>query len=610
MDAPANLQALFEIYKKYYQVRQCPKGLIANTKTMLDRQVVPALGGVKPGERATEERAKYVEEFLGKQSLEKLAELSLNLESFMEAEKIPKTEKRKVRSYFKKLVDWTIAQGWLETPQDNTVNSFNGLVRINRSPGNRRTYASELKISKRKQKSNYRLGACPGDYVNPQLQNQIEHLKKFLVEELHHSTKPDSTLDVDLMKLMRVLGWLHRYKGVSLEDLRLELIVAFTNVKPDLTEFHSRTEYLDRKFYLEETAKVFAQKTVALAKEYIKFAARTKETRIDLVSFFIMIAKFLYRDETDRASYDACQDIEVVKQLHKLLRDEKKAKNQNNVPSDAMTIEDKILDWDTVLYVLNCMKIEADQEFYTQIKKQQKLNPKKGCKYRRPLKARGIARRNRAFLMTAFLVLLPPDRQQIIRDMRIGFNIRKGCIFKGKFVPEEQMQGSQYSFIPIEWYQYTGDYKTVSIHGDFWGRIPNFNLGNKDLYHYIDLWLTKYRPLLLVGREDPGFFFIGPDTGKQLGKTQVWSLVREAFFKFAGVPVNPHALRHCYNTHLEVSHAPEDVKAAARHWMKHKEETVEENYLIGVKTARVEPVLSYNEKMTNAYFAVSKKEKH
>jgi hypothetical protein len=94
------------------------------------------------------------------------------------------------------------------------------------------------------------------------------------------------------------------------------------------------------------------------------------------------------------------------------------------------------------------------------------------------------------------------------------------------------------------------------------------------MYDYIDLWLKQYRKAfkpthncLLTGR-----------AGQAITGSGLWNRVREAFFRHAGIPVNPKELRKMYVTFLKTTGASAQVMEGARNRMRHSQKMQDEDY--------------------------------
>jgi hypothetical protein len=605
MDVPTNAFELFDNYKSYYQKNEIPVSLVSKTQMALIRCVVPALGGPRPkGKRSTQDELKAAMSFLQSVSLEQILNVVESVRTFMEEENLPKTRQREHWTYLKKLINWATEQEYI-TKQLNVVDSPSENSSF--SKGEIRVKGKDLNLSNEQTAPKYALGYHFGDYITFALHSQLEDYRKFLIEERGHCDSSQSTVAENLRKTNLLLGWLHRQKNVPLDDLSLELIVPLLKTKPNRAEckdcngVFNKKAYLDAKRKLEEQARRRREETISLVKNFLDEHSKVMATRINDLATIINIAKFIYKNETNTKVARNFEDIEIIELLREVRRNE-----VNNFKRVRISRATNNFSWDKVLKVLFCAKQEADTEFSYTNKTLNKLRKKDGVfpSYKAKFKRSEytIARNLQTFLVIAFVVLLTPDRQQLLQEICIGVNLRKGIITKGKFVPQEDIKKENYNSSKVMWYQYTGDYKIIDFNEDFWGKIPDFNLGDKTLYYYIDEWLGKYRTILLKGKKECDRFFIDARTGKGMNTKFLWNLVRERFQYFVGISVTPQALIHSYKTYLETVSAPPEVKKTAAEWMNCKDETAE-NFYLQIKAYSVEPALKYNEQMAKDYFS-------
>jgi hypothetical protein len=210
------------------------------------------------------------------------------------------------------------------------------------------------------------------------------------------------------------------------------------------------------------------------------------------------------------------------------------------------------------------------------------------------------------FLICAFLILLPPDRGQILYDMVISENLVKAKLDENQklVIYKNWKEAPQDS----AWHLFSNEFKTSDSQKAYFGRLPNFNLGKKRLYDFIDDWLNKYRPLILKGTsntkfsDQPEYMFIGVRSKEKMDSVGICRIVKNAFKEFSGVSLTPHKLRHCFRTHLEAVNAPPEIKKAAAIAMKHSEEAANTHYNRLFEASKVEPIMKYNEEIAENYF--------
>jgi hypothetical protein len=205
-------------------------------------------------------------------------------------------------------------------------------------------------------------------------------------------------------------------------------------------------------------------------------------------------------------------------------------------------IENKTLDdWHEVVKVLKRLKVEADMT-HTDSKRP-------ACRGGYESMARSktaIASSYRRFLSVAFLVLLPPDRVQLLYSLEPGVTLLRGSV-KGRF-PNERFTSAEKMKDPSKafWYIKLTSYKTVAAHGVFHMPVPDCWLGTKSFYQYIDEWLTVHRPLYKPKHN----YFFSANNGNVVVRGVFWKQITTTFTRLSGKPVGPHMLRHIYRTDI------------------------------------------------------------
>ena len=70
-------------------------------------------------------------------------------------------------------------------------------------------------------------------------------------------------------------------------------------------------------------------------------------------------------------------------------------------------------------------------------------------------------------------------------------------------------------------------------------------------------------------------------------------MVVHVFHRHTGKAVNPHLLRHIFNTHLEETNASKDVKTASRKMMKQSDKIGSTKYNHAITDRQVAPAIEY-----------------
>jgi integrase len=595
---PHNTADLLDLYLQYCQSPQGSAGSASNARMMIARGLVPALGGkMSDGLRTSPQEFKASMDFLRGIPIADLINAPAALEVFMEQENFAKKKRSDLRYHLSKFFQWTSQEKWLDLSESKQESESERPYFFR--------YGKE-RITHERQRNKPEKYAVDESDLSLDSQKELKDFYQFLIDRLRLDSKPRSTADNYMGHVRRILGWLQKIKGHGISELSLNLIVPLIET-PKREKFASREDYLDALERVDERARDNAKQTKEIAKTFCEFYSENPNSRSDAVKVFIAVAKYQYRNETDEEEVNDFSDIRVVKRLGKLLsKYDADVQQKSNNPSiqDLFNKQKYLLPWSKVLYVLERLMEIAEQKvtYYPDERHKSGFS-----KMKRTESAIGHSLQN--FLICAFLILLPPDRGQILYDMVISENLVRGkldenqqiIIYKDwKHAPEDST-----------WYLFSNDFKTSGYQKAYFGRIPNFKLGKRTLYDYIDDWLNKYRPVILNGTsrtkltKQPEYMFIGVRTKRKIDSVTICRVVKSAFKEFAGVSMTPHKLRHCFRTHLEATNAPPEIKKAAAIAMKHTETTAEKHYNRLFEANKVEPIMKYNEEIAENYFCIN-----
>jgi hypothetical protein len=590
---PHNIADLLDLYLQHCQSPQGSAGSASNARMMIARGLAPALGGKLPGGlRTTPQEFKASMDFLQGIAIVELIKASQALEIFMEQENFPNKKKRDFRYHLSKFFQWTSQENWLNLSESKQESERPYFFRHGKE-----------RVTHERQRNKPDKYAVDESDLSLDSQKELKDFNQFLIDRLGLNSKPRSTAANYMGHVRRILGWLHTNKGYDISQLSLNLIVPLIET-PRLNNFANREAYFDSLNLAKNIATDNAANTRQMAEDFSVFYSENPNSRSDVVKVFVAIAKYQYRNETNEEEVNDFSDIGVVKRLRKLLKKyDADVKEKNNNPSieDLINEQEYILPWPKVLYVLERLMELAEQKFTYYPEKRYKSGFKKT---KRTESAIGHSLEN--FLICAFLILLPPDRGQILYNMVISENLVRAKLDENQklVIYKDWKKAPQDS----NWYLFSNEFKTSGYQKAYLGRLPNFNLGKKRLYDFIDDWLNKYRPIILKGTshtkfsDQPEFMFIGVRSKGQMDSVGICRIVKKAFKEFSGVSLNPHKLRHCFRTHLEAANAPPEIKKAAAIAMKHSEETANTHYNRLFEASKVEPIMKYNEEIAENYF--------
>jgi len=510
-------------------------------------------------------------EFLKQVPLIKLSKALDIQEQVFDELRIDKKRRRQPRCYLKHFVDWANQQNLIK--EETKANQLD-FYQLKRPNGQRKNY--HIKMTQRIGKPlAFALGVVEGDFINKVLQTELNEFEYFQIKELNRGSA--ATLMKCKKECSWFLGWLHRYKNIPLNELRLASLIPVIELQEKAENFSNSQDYLIACLKTQQKADEVAKEVVNLIKEHYEWRVDPEgmglgdRTKISILDTVIAIAKFQYRKQTDKAKARNYEDIPVVKYL-KVYQAELRDKLDPH--QSAVPYQDKVISWKEVIEALERARKEADLKdctFYSKVEE----------KYGRERRTIGaIANSLQRFLMLAFFTLIPPDRQRTFRELRLGRTLKHG-IFQGeKFIPKDQMADP----CQARWYihQQHGEYKTSKTYGEWTGELPDtvFIKDGKSFYQYLERWFYKgYQDEqgIWYGLRDvlkPNDDYCFTDLlGRPFNGTLFGKRIRNIFIKFTGVPVTAHMLRHIFRTHLEDIGASRTEIESAAYWMKHSSTT-------------------------------------
>lgn len=546
----------------------------SNTKSLrsaLLRFVVPGLGGPSPqGKRMTLEEIQAGLEFLNAAPLDQLGNVLDIQQRLMLNYQVKPNAQRVHRHHLKAFVDWTKAQGYLDAK---------GFIE------KREPYRFQKQRVPKVEQKQYvfakRNFGLPAEKFSDKLTQQFEEFEKFQRTRL--DIRPVS-IQGNSDRLCRILGWLHQYKEVPIEQLSFEWIVPFVKLRFVSRDFATYGEYAVAKVRAEEECIEEAQQLSKLLEEYFCFTNCSPGTKQVMTCTVLNVAKFIYKGEVTR--YQGYDSIPMVQELNQLATEFRKEAKQKGavVPKEA-----RMVDWEQALEVLEKLRFEADLKY-------REFPRSSGGIYKRNRASTAIAASLRRFLIVAFLTLMPPDRQRSTRELELGRTLVRGSRENGVFIPVERMQNQE----KAQWWIHlvSEDYKTGKTYGEQWHLVPNVKFADgKRFYDYIERWINTYRDL-----SEPKCNHMFVNTKKQnkglpLTQTNFCDVVSACFQFFTGVPVTPHRLRDMYVTYLKRIGATDVQLEAAAMRMHHSRATQSAIYNQQTKDEKIAPVYELHDQI-------------
>lgn len=603
---PKTIKEVFDLYKRLLEPSE-----ISNLTSAITNYVVPALAGPSiKNKRASEKEIASAFKFLKSVSVAELQNALEKLEQYFDKKKIKSNERRKPRCYFKKVVDYAIAEEFIEPPPEEPI-TFYRFSEVEKS----RTYVGDAKLMEGRPSwvDRNRLGVFDEDFVvagsaqkaiipflwcpsfarlpqligaiywveiagimppiylaNEKLEHELIAFANFLLDSLHMRMP---TVIRDMEAILRYLGWLHRQQGVPLEELTFNSVIPFTPLKYNLSprQFKDNyNQYLVEKATALEDAEEVAQTVKENVERFLASCKISCGSEINYVKSFVNLGKYLYQKQTKQFKLKkGFEDIPVIESLRQIQRQSEYAKKDN--PKTVIEKNKRMISWLTLLWVVEMHRIEFEITHRVHVRhtRTRKDGRKPIEKIKRTSYVR--ARQLQHFLILALLTAMPPSRARVMYELEMGRTLRRGYKENGVFIENANSPKS-------EWWLFLQpkDNKT----GKEWScKIPNPVYGNgKSLYDYLQEWWKVWRPVL---KPQHNCLFTTSSTaspGKPLNSASYGSVVTHAINRFTGVPVNPHSTRSMFVTYLKDNRATDAELDSAAKFMRHSRQTQEEIY--------------------------------
>ncbi len=565
------------------------------------RVAAPSLGGVSiKGSRATPAEIDNAMLLFKEVPAENVLTLMDKIEALFDAKGIPADKRYSDRSRIRSLVDWVVANNVVTLPivessscsQEQESQSPRPVSPKYKSPnGTRRANRRQFRVRGKSHKKPFSLGRKSfNDFViidgkevlaNPVFQAQMDSLKEYQAQALEQRL-PSMKKDQD--HILSFFGWLHRYKGVPLEDLNFEVVTPLFDLYPKLQNCLNQQGKPDLMVQLmqeriaKENAKEAAKETENLFNEFLDFMDGSVGSNCAYTTAVMNILKFQYRNITDTDEFDDFEDIPVIRRFRRLRRkfDGKKKKGTAVVPK-----EKKSLPWEEILEVVENLRLEADAEFDSGYQKDGKY-------YKVRRNPRWIAKKLQKFLQIVLLSVVPPDRSRTIQELEEGKTLRLGIVAGGNFRPVELLEDPS---VATWWIHLLPEgYKTGDTHGESWLPIPNVTFADgKRLYDYINSWLTKYRSELKPVHDR----FFTRHNGTVVTPQSFWETCTSIFGRHTGIPVSPKELRPSLVTHANMVGVSDSTRRSIAAAMHHTERMQESAYNMIDQVSRVNPAIEF-----------------
>ena len=388
------------------------------------------------------------------------------------------------------------------------------------------------------------------------------------------------TCEKDKLNILKFLGWYKKNYELSIDQVVIEQIIPivspYIEYDIDVLTDEDFSEIAKQEWFLKRKIKEKSRKFTSILNNYLNgyLKNRKNSSKRIYVQSLINFCHFLYKDITDIEENSDFQDISLINRLHVYFRDIDK--NKDNDLEENQIIP---FDWTEIEMVCERLRKEADQDF--RYRKRGKNN--KGDKKTKRLKAIHL----QTFLVIAFFCVMPPDRIRTFRELTFGKTLKYGIrnTKTNVFTSYEKLKEGETPKYYIHLLSH--QYKTGDTYGTYWHEINNVKYENgKRFYDYLNQWLFEgYRDELALVKtnsvfvqkqfKNDGHKKPACDDCKML---EIGRFVKRIFKRKTKFPLNPHALRNIYVTHINNLNVPEETRRAIAYMMHHDLETANKIY--------------------------------
>ena len=385
----------------------------------------------------------------------------------------------------------------------------------------------------------------------------------------------EATFTEDKNRILIFFGWYKKYYELSINQVIIEQVIPVINpyIEYEIDELSDEnfSKIAIEEWYLKRKVKDKSKKFMTVLNRFLN--GYLKNTAIGTKKLYIQslinFCYFLYKGITDVEENSDFEDISLINRLRVCMRDLNKNKKIE---------EEKIIpfNWTEIEMVCERLRKEANQDFaYSKANKNNK-----GKK----LTKRQKASRMQDFLAIAFFCVMPPDRQRTFRELTFGETLKYGIrdVERNTFTSYEKLKEGEEAkyYINLSPHQY----KTGKTYGAYWHEINNVEYEDgKRFYDYLNQWFFEgYRDELATA-EKTNAVFIRKKEGDSFSKNERSStyfadFIQSIFKRKTKFPLNPHALRKIYITHINNLNLPEETRRAIAYMMHHDLDTANKTY--------------------------------
>jgi hypothetical protein len=569
-------KSLFDVWKRYSlsvratQSDEKAHAILSQTKTSLLRYTMPGWGFPVPQKaKLTEWETERGLEAMKQIAVEQLGTALVAQQRVFKEKNVRHSLMRTYRSALNRLLKWCEEQSWWQKEDGRPIPK---LTPVKKRQGS----ATDIRVTQRRYKDDlgnplikykYGLGAVEGDVITERLQAELEAFSAWRTGRLEPRLKrPISrlSLEKELSRLHLILGWLHRFKGIPTYQLTFEQMMPFVPIEgtADLQKASGCADVHSAIARAEDVA----QKTLELALDYINWlrlrGANSETTELDVVKTFLAVARFVYRHEIqdiDKSNQvSSNQDVPIIRvfrseiaQRQKILRD-----NRDSEIEAIISRQAKMPSWREFLAFVEQLRAECTPKL-----RQGNLTGKDDVTRSSVRSLTAIAHSYQRFLFAAMLSYIPPQRQQVYRNLLVGDYRDYESI--DNFPLPEEVSGYLYSEAG-RWYVhlFRDRYKTGKNYSEYQLEIPNIRYPDgRWFYQYLDEWINEFnypapsgevqelKGLRQAFNPSHQYLFTKKNGEKYSHPTELSNLLRNATYRILGCVLNPHHVRHIFITY-------------------------------------------------------------
>ncbi|MBD2463382.1 site-specific integrase [Oscillatoria sp. FACHB-1407] len=526
---PRSLYEAFDLYAIFLRASESEKranATIAQLQTMLLRYLLPGWGFPKlKGSKITDFEKQVGLDNLKSIELKRLQEAPEILQQQLKQSNVSGGSERTQRYILNRFLAWCESQEWL-----TWISSEQAEVKPAKLSGSDKS----IRTTNRKALTKYSLRATQKSQIPSHLQQELDEFYQFRISPatgLGDLPVKPITAKNDLTNIQLILGWLHHYKAVPLEDLSLQQLVPFVPLRSQA----------DKKG--REQIQATVEYTIQLVRAYIEWLqassssggreSQSSRTAINIVQTWIAVAKFVYRFEMGNLQGSSFSDIPVVKALRHVRRTQRLIEEKPTVTTN------EELSWVEFLQMVEVLRAE--------------------CEVSQPSRTlTAIAQSYQRFLIFAFLAYLPPQQQIVYRELQfIPFHENQD-----NFQRKQQENSCLYQENETWWISLAvNKHKSKRFGGSITLKVPNLTYpGDRTFYEYLEAWLIgniakeslKSIPGGLRSSFHPSHSCVFTKHNGQpyQNSTEFRNIIKNASLRITGKVLTPHTVRRMFVSYV------------------------------------------------------------